>query len=112
MKTVLVFFTFLACAFGLQIQDGSLVDAEFENGRPGVASVIDASSEDSPSCIGSATIFTVDNGNQVEHVKLNQEESDDIPARIRRLKYKSTLSRGMTKIVETQGNCCWEFFSR
>ena len=116
MKTVVVFLTVLACAFGLQEQDSgndSLVEVDYCKG-PGNACITPPciTGGTSSSCIGSATIISVDDGNQVEHVKFIQDEKERLPAKVCGLKYKSKLSRQMTKIVQTQGNCCWEFYRR
>ena len=112
MKTVVVFLTFLACAFGLQEQEGSLVEADFCDDSADAAILPSGGNTGVGGCIGSATIITVDDGNPVEHVKFIQEEKDRLPAEVCGLKYKSKLSRKMKKIVQTQGNCCWEFYKR
>ena len=111
-----LFLGFLAFAKGLRLEEGSLMEAEFEPipTGPNTGCITCDDSEERYSCHGYAIIKTNKNGNEVEHGKFDQLEEDTVPRKIYELTYNNVFRgfRRATKIIETQGNCCWKFYER
>ena len=111
-----VFLGFLAFVKGLRLEESSLMEAEFEPipTVPNTGCITCDDSEERYSCHGYAIIKTNKNGNEVQHGKFDQLEEDTVPRKIYELTYNNVFRgfRRATKIIETQGNCCWKFYER
>ena len=114
---VFLFLGFLAFAQGLRLEG---MEAEFEDdptGPNGACITPPCGSVEAVSCQGYLVVKTNENDNEVIHGKLIQE-GNAVPIGYGKLKVKpkngtvSSEFRRATKIIETQGNCCWKVYKR
>ena len=110
---VFLFLGFLAFAQGLRLEG---MEAEFEDdptGPNGACITPPCGSVEVVSCQGYLVVKTNENDNEVIHGKLTQE-GNAVPIGYGKLKYENTFSgfRTSTKIIETQGNCCWTVYKK
>ena len=115
---VFLFLGFLAFARGLRLEG---MEAEFEDNPTGPLQGAITSGGGSGSvvvsCQGYLVVKTNENDNEVIHGKLIQE-GNAVPIGYGKLKVKpkngtvSSEFRRATKIIETQGNCCWKVYKR
>ena len=111
---VFLFLGFLAFAQGLRLEG---MEAEFEDNPtgPNQGAITPGGGSGSVvvSCQGYLVVKTNENDNEVIHGKLIQE-GNAVPVGYGKLKYENKFSgfRTATKIIETQGNCCWKVYKK
>jgi len=110
MKIVLFALVVLAFARGLELQDSSSMRAVFNNERD-ERNIGCGGPPPRPRnlCHGFAEIRTEFNGTETVHGRLIQEGA--IPKKANLL-YRVPGGRNARKIIEVQGDCCWEFYRR
>ena len=113
MKIALFALGVLAFAQGIHLEgDSSMVvefDYEEDEQNPNGAGVTDNDIVLRNFCHGFAEIRTEFNGTETVHGRLIQEGA--IPKKANLL-YRVPGGRNARKIIEVQGDCCWEFYRR
>ena len=121
MKIALFALGVLALAQGLELENGSLMEVEFdyEEDEPGAGQTCLACitppcgwTKPRNHCHGIVEIRSVLNGNEEFHGKMDKIEGDATPLRVKKMEYKPKMKRGSTKIIEVNGNCCWKFYEK
>ena len=114
MKKFILLLAFVAFAHGLKVKEGSNLKATIE-GRNKDACLTPPCGEISiDNCHGSARIIIKDDGNVKDQGTLVQKKMPKAAAS--HLKYPGLPRRSKVNkreiIIQTEGNCCWQFFSR
>ena len=117
MKIALFALGVLAFAQGIHLEDDSsmVVEFDYEEDEPGQACI-------TPPCgvvplrnfcHGFAEIRTEFNDEETVHGKISKNEGEVDPKKASKLKYKAVPGgRSARKIIEVQGNCCWNFYQK
>ena len=113
MKKFILLLAFVAFAHGLKVKEGSNLKATIEGQKD--ACIFPPCQEISKdNCHGSARIIIKDDGNVKDQGTLVQKRMAEAAAS--HLKYPGLPPRREVKkreiIIQTVGNCCWEFFAR
>ena len=113
MKKFILLLAFVAFAHGLKVKEGSNLKATIE-GQKDACLTPPCGEVSIDNCHGSATIFIKDDGNVKDQGTLVQKRMAKASAS--RLSYPGLPRRSRVNkreiIIQTEGNCCWEFFSR
>ena len=97
MKIALFALGFLTFAQGIQLEEGSSMDVEFDYVRN--------------FCAGFVEIRTELYGTETIHGKLIKKPRKLVPNKASKLKYRLP-GRNARKLIEVQGNCCWRFYQK
>ena len=105
----------MAFAHGLKVKEGSNLKATIESRYKGACITPPCDGVISnDNCHGSARIIIIDDGNVKDQGTLLQKRM--AKAEASHLKYPGLPPRREVKkreiIIQTVGNCCWEFFAR
>ena len=123
MKITLFALGVLAFARGLELQDSSSMRAVFNNERDernigwggSWWPMCGGGPPPRPRhfCHGFAEIRTEFNDEETVHGKISKNEGEVDPKKASKLKYKEVPGgRSARKIIEVQGNCCWNFYQK
>ena len=121
MKKSILLLGFVAFAYGLEVKEGSslkatIVQGSTSNSGPGGGCLAPPRQPgiSHNHCQGSARIIIKDDGNVKDQGTLVQKRMAEAVAS--HLKYPGLPPRREVKkreiIIQTVGNCCWEFFAR
>ena len=115
MKIALFALGVLAFAQGIHLEgDSSMVvefDYEEDEQNPNGAGVTDNDIVLRNFCHGFAEIRTEFNGIETVHGRISKHEGEEAPKKTK-LRYRVPGGRNARKIIEVQGNCCWNFYQK